>query len=87
MVMYVLSLVLNTICSRLSRRRLRGIANVPNTAPPTVTVRKPDFLPSRSTDTLRATWLGHACYFVEFPEGFRVLFDPVFSERCRFVFF
>lgn len=31
---------------------------------------------------LRATWLGHACYFVEFPGGLRVLFDPVFSQRC-----
>ena len=52
-----------------------------------MTVRKPVFLPSRKTKTLRATWLGHACYFVEFPQGFRVLFDPVFSERCRFVLF
>lgn len=26
--------------------------------------------------------VGHACYYVEFPGGFRVLFDPVFSERC-----
>jgi N-acyl-phosphatidylethanolamine-hydrolysing phospholipase D len=31
---------------------------------------------------LRATWLGHACYYVEFPSGFRVLFDPVFEDRC-----
>ena len=45
-------------------------------------MRKPIFLPSRETKNLRATWLGHACYFVEFPGGFRVLFDPVFSERC-----
>ena len=64
------------------RRRISGAANNPNTTPPTVPVRKPTFLPSRSTDTLRATWLGHACYFVEFPGGLRVLFDPVFSERC-----
>lgn len=47
-----------------------------------MTVRKPVFLPSRETHTLRATWLGHACYFVEFPGGLRILFDPVFSERC-----
>ena len=45
-------------------------------------VQKPDFLPSRDTPTLRATWLGHACYFVEFPGGLRILFDPVFSQRC-----
>ena len=41
------------------------------------------FLPSRNgTGTLRATWLGHACYYVEFPTGLRVLFDPVFEDRC-----
>lgn len=45
-------------------------------------VRKPAFLGSRETPTLRATWLGHACYYVEFPGGLRVLFDPVFEARC-----
>ena len=64
------------------RRRIFGTANIPDTTPPTVPVIEPTFLPSRDTNTLRATWLGHACYFVEFPGGLRVLFDPVFSERC-----
>ena len=54
----------------------------PDTTPPTVNVQTPKFLPTRATDKLRATWLGHACYLVEFPSGLRVLFDPVFSERC-----
>ncbi|GAA5826543.1 hypothetical protein JCM10212_005330, partial [Sporobolomyces blumeae] len=44
---------------------------------------------------LKATWLGHACFLVEFPTatstsesganegpGVRVLFDPVWSHRC-----
>lgn len=31
---------------------------------------------------MRATWLGHACYYIEFPSGLRVLFDPVFEDRC-----
>ncbi|BGP44953.1 Protein-lysine N-methyltransferase efm4 [Rhodotorula kratochvilovae] len=44
---------------------------------------------------LKTTWLGHACFLVEFPappaaagqegeerRGFRVLFDPVWSHRC-----
>ncbi|SCV68886.1 BQ2448_1007 [Microbotryum intermedium] len=38
---------------------------------------------------IKATWLGHACYVVEFPpmneeaeRGPRVLFDPIFSHRC-----
>ena len=47
-----------------------------------VAVRKPEFLPSRKTPQLRATWLGHACYYVEFPSGLRVLFDPVLEQRC-----
>ncbi|EPS30119.1 hypothetical protein PDE_05069 [Penicillium oxalicum 114-2] len=63
-------------------RRITGKANVPNTAGPTVTVCKPAFLPSRDTPRLRATWLGHACYYVEFPGGLRVLFDPVLEEHC-----
>lgn len=61
---------------------MTGKANVPDTTGPTVTVRKPDFLPTRDTQKLRATWLGHACYYVEFPGGLRVLFDPVLEKHC-----
>ncbi|KAF8429211.1 beta-lactamase superfamily domain-containing protein [Tirmania nivea] len=43
----------------------------------------PSFLGRETQVTsLRATWLGHACYYAEFPGGFRALFDPVFSNRC-----
>lgn len=63
-------------------RQLTGKANKPDTTPPTVPVHAPKFLPSRETAELRATWLGHACYYVEFPSGLRVLFDPVFEHRC-----
>ncbi|MCJ1396915.1 hypothetical protein MMC11_000106 [Xylographa trunciseda] len=70
------------IMKALIWRRINRTANSPDTRPPTVPVLKPTFLPTRSTSSLRATWLGHACYFVEFPSGLRVLFDPVFSERC-----
>ncbi|EMC92774.1 hypothetical protein BAUCODRAFT_76981 [Baudoinia panamericana UAMH 10762] len=62
--------------------RLSGKWKDPDTTPPTVPIRKPEFLPTRETDRLRATWLGHACYYVEFPGGLRVLFDPVFTARC-----
>jgi L-ascorbate metabolism protein UlaG (beta-lactamase superfamily) len=51
----------------------------------TLKSRKPVFLPTRTAPEntkLRATWLGHACYYVEFPSGFRVLFDPVFEDCC-----
>ncbi|CRG92021.1 N-acyl-phosphatidylethanolamine-hydrolyzing phospholipase D [Talaromyces islandicus] len=55
----------------------------PDTSPPTVNVVKPEFLSSRTgSRALRAIWLGHACYYVEFPSGIRVLFDPVFEDRC-----
>lgn len=71
------------IWSGLIKRRLTGKGNTPDTTPPTVPIRKPSFLPSRDqSDQIRATWLGHACFYVEFPSGLRVLFDPVFSERC-----
>ncbi|KAI9443122.1 N-acyl-phosphatidylethanolamine-hydrolyzing phospholipase D [Lactarius indigo] len=43
---------------------------------------------SGNEDSSKATWLGHACYLVELPtppgaaRGVRVIFDPVFSNRC-----
>jgi N-acyl-phosphatidylethanolamine-hydrolysing phospholipase D len=66
----------------MASRRITGKGNNPDTTPPTVPVRTPTFLPDRTTPKLRATWLGHACYLVEFPSGLRVLFDPVFEDRC-----
>ncbi|KIM37395.1 hypothetical protein M413DRAFT_448461 [Hebeloma cylindrosporum] len=44
-----------------------------------------------SNDKIKCTWLGHACFVVELPShlassetgrGVRILFDPVFSDRC-----
>jgi L-ascorbate metabolism protein UlaG (beta-lactamase superfamily) len=62
---------------------ITGDLKWPDTTPPTVTVVPPQWLPSRdASPRLRATWLGHACYYVEFPSGLRVLFDPVFEDRC-----
>lgn len=49
----------------------------------TVPIRAPAFLTSRrASQDLRTTWLGHACHYVEFPSGLRVLFDPVMEDRC-----
>ncbi|KAK6582346.1 hypothetical protein PZA11_004754 [Diplocarpon coronariae] len=71
------------IGAAMAWRRITGTLKFPDTTPPTVTVTEPTFLPSRTAATsLRATWLGHACYYVEYPSGLRVLFDPVFEERC-----
>lgn len=71
-----------SIILAMTKLRFSGSWNSPDTTPPTVPVRRPDFLTTRETKKLRATWLGHACYYVEFPGGFRVLFDPVFTARC-----
>lgn len=70
------------IAMAMLKRKFNGKMKTPDTTPPTVPVQKPDFLPTRKTLELRATWLGHACFYVEFPNGLRVLFDPVFTERC-----
>ncbi|KAF9552860.1 N-acyl-phosphatidylethanolamine-hydrolyzing phospholipase D [Agrocybe pediades] len=44
---------------------------------------------TKADEEIKATWLGHACFLVELPSrmggthrGVRVLFDPVFSDRC-----
>lgn len=78
-----------TVITGMIARRWTGEANHPDTTPPTVPVHTPTFLPSREARPgLRATWLGHACYYVEFPSGVRILFDPVFTDRCSpFSFF
>ena len=71
------------IAKTIISRRWNGKGNKPDTTPPTVPVQRPNFLTERNgSKQLRATWLGHACYYVEFPSGLRVLFDPVFEDRC-----
>lgn len=71
------------IAWEIMKRNITGKAKVPDVTASTVNVIKPTFLPSReSNGALRATWLGHASYLVEFPSGLRVVFDPVFEERC-----
>lgn len=51
-------------------------------------VRKPTWGRPEDKDKIQATWLGHACFFLELPvsgdapRGIRILFDPVFSDRC-----
>ncbi|GAA5902137.1 hypothetical protein JCM6882_006710 [Rhodosporidiobolus microsporus] len=65
--------------------------NLPPVVAPTFT--PPPSLSPEEADAwrrdIKATWLGHACFLVEFPSaegsderGLRVLFDPVWSCRC-----
>ncbi|GAA5995474.1 hypothetical protein JCM5350_004599 [Sporobolomyces pararoseus] len=66
----------------------------PERLPP---LKTPQFTPPSSfskpeseewSKDIKATFLGHACFLVEFPKlpeqerGLRVLFDPVWSHRC-----
>ncbi|KFA75766.1 hypothetical protein S40288_07895 [Stachybotrys chartarum IBT 40288] len=62
---------------------VKGDLKYPDVKKHNLKVVKPQWLPSRkASPNLRATWLGHACYYVEYPSGLRVLFDPVFEDRC-----
>ena len=60
------------------------IANYANLVPQV----KPNFGADIAPKQLKATWLGHAAFLIEFPavgdakRGVRVLTDPVFSDRC-----
>ena len=73
------------------RGRITGTMENPDTSKAKIPVVKPYWLPPPSSPPstpnsndgkLKATWLGHSCYYVEYPSGVRVLFDPVFEDRC-----
>ncbi|THH12123.1 hypothetical protein EW145_g211 [Phellinidium pouzarii] len=70
--------------------------SIPKDIAARVPVVKPTWGADSSNNKIKATWLGHACFMVELPvrpatagagssspsRGARILFDPVFSERC-----
>ncbi|KAI5116988.1 hypothetical protein M0805_001485 [Coniferiporia weirii] len=68
---------------------------VPKDVAERIPMVKPTWGARESEEKIKATWLGHACFLVELPvrpladptlprpsRGARILFDPVFSERC-----
>ncbi|KAJ8490160.1 hypothetical protein ONZ51_g2500 [Trametes cubensis] len=61
---------------------------VPNDISAQIPSREPDWGAGAAPESIKATWLGHACYLVELPtpkgatRGPRILFDPVLSQRC-----
>ncbi len=68
------------------RRGMRGqAAPIPTAAEldAELPVRKPDLdaLAAPPADRVQATWLGHASVLVQW-DGWTVLADPIFSERC-----
>jgi N-acyl-phosphatidylethanolamine-hydrolysing phospholipase D len=55
---------------------------VPDTSNAKIATTPSSFLTQRvGHPYLRTTWIGHATVYVEFPSGFRALFDPVFEEN------
>ncbi|RCI10068.1 hypothetical protein L249_8546 [Ophiocordyceps polyrhachis-furcata BCC 54312] len=80
---YPASIGFGTILRNVVWPLITGRLKLPDTSAPGIRVVRPAWLPYRTaSDRLRATWLGHACCYVEFPSGLRVLFDPVFEDRC-----
>lgn len=64
-----------------TRRWLRGTEHgVPSEPVPIVPRKAADFA-GAPANGLRVTWFGHSTLLVEM-EGKRVLFDPIWSERC-----
>ncbi|GJN68114.1 zn-dependent hydrolase oxidoreductase family protein [Purpureocillium lilacinum] len=71
--------------AHLKQRKWMSTWTHPSTAEAKIPFQTPTLSRERfsnGTSDVRATWLGHACYFVEFPSGLRVLFDPVMTDRC-----
>ena len=65
---------------------------IPKNVPELIGVATPSW-ETGDKNKVKATWFGHACFYVELPcnenqeRGLRVLFDPVFSDRCSPVSF
>jgi hypothetical protein len=59
---------------------LGGQIREPPRAPPTEPRKSADYATPPASG-LRATWIGHASALVEI-DGARVLFDPIFADRC-----
>ncbi|KAL1858095.1 hypothetical protein Daus18300_010096 [Diaporthe australafricana] len=71
------------------RYRIQGRLPVADASDAHIPAVSPSFSQSRAgpdaVTGLRSTWVGHATCFVEFPGGFRALFDPVFEESLSFI--
>ncbi|CAK5263301.1 unnamed protein product [Mycena citricolor] len=78
-----LSLALKTIPQTTKGPNPAHIAQIPSQVPTWGASAA-----AENAGKIKATWLGHACFLVELPSapgaprGARILFDPVFSDRC-----
>ncbi|RDB22378.1 N-acyl-phosphatidylethanolamine-hydrolyzing phospholipase D [Hypsizygus marmoreus] len=70
--------------------QLRHLPSVSKDKSQLIPIRTPTWgIGHDARDKIKSTWLGHACFLVEMPSrsstggrGARILFDPVFSDRC-----
>lgn len=73
---------------KILKDQVSNAPKVPKNLSSLIPVHTPNWGQGANSDALKATWLGHACYCVEFPvtqdasRGPRVLFDPALSHRC-----
>ncbi|OBZ69735.1 N-acyl-phosphatidylethanolamine-hydrolyzing phospholipase D [Grifola frondosa] len=67
---------------------IRNAPAIPNDLSTQIPSVAPNWGINSDPTSIKATWLGHACYVVELPtpdgatRGPRVIFDPVLSHRC-----
>ncbi|PIL33755.1 hypothetical protein GSI_04380 [Ganoderma sinense ZZ0214-1] len=65
-----------------------SLPQIPNELSAQIPSQVPDWGAGNAPDSVKATWLGHACFMLEMPtpegaaRGSRILFDPVLSHRC-----
>lgn len=78
---------------QMGLKMARHSPSIPPNIEDLIPVRKPTWGLDKADDEantcIKATWLGHACLLVELPKrdtsrprGARILFDPVFRDRC-----
>ena len=67
-------------------RRFQGVEHTVPEEPLPVVIRKADDFLAASSTGLRVTWFGHSSVLIEI-DGYRVLTDPVWSERISPVSF
>ncbi|EKM53668.1 uncharacterized protein PHACADRAFT_211339 [Phanerochaete carnosa HHB-10118-sp] len=73
---------------KLTIDRWRNMPAVPKDLASLIPAHTPNWGAGHQAEAVKATWLGHACYLVEFPSsgegvrGPRVLFDPALSHWC-----
>ncbi|KAI0090882.1 Metallo-hydrolase/oxidoreductase [Irpex rosettiformis] len=77
----------NMFFSVLSNQ-IRNMPKVPDNISSLIPASTPNWGMGENVNSIKATWLGHACYLIELPtpagatRGARIILDPALSHRC-----